>query len=420
MTSIGPKSIELLPFQKEFVETVLSPIGERLVLLSAAPGMGKTFSAICATALFLAKNRDARILILVPKFLVWYWQERLNAVGSSNVEIDSYAYRELLEKDDGDSIWPTGKVLILSRDYAKTTAIKNSLNSAYWDLIVIDEVSSLRQFDHCPRQASRVVMLSCNLQNDETIPSCNFIEWEAPAKRNFQVSRITFVRSEPEISLSKMLADLISLDDVPTGLRYINQMTLEAYNSSPLALETNVSRRIKGSLIDGIPQNPKQHPLAQIINCLENLTDDEKLAAFSKFALDNLSNDVGKTNLVVANYLDTLHYVSAEIEFSGGRTALITGATSPQDRETAMSSFDATGGFILCTPAMLRSIGNFERFERIILYDPLRNLNDQLLARLKEADPLIVNLYSEDDFEFVYTGVDLDGDELEEIEVSEI
>jgi len=39
---------------------------------------------------------------------------------------------------------------------------------------------------------------------------------------------------------------------------------------------------------------------------------------------------------------------------------------------------------------------------------------------LKEADPLMVNLYSEDDFEFLYTGVDLDGDELEEIEVSEI
>ncbi|MDC0978371.1 hypothetical protein OAR44_03075, partial [Acidimicrobiia bacterium] len=101
----------------------------------------------------------------------------------------------------------------------------------------------------------------------------------------------------------------------------------------------------------------------------------------------------------------------------GERTAILTGAASLQDREAAISSLDASGGFLLCTQTMLKNIEDFEIFERIILYDPLRNLNDQLLSRLKEADPIIIHLYSEEDFEFVYTGMDLDVDELGEIVV---
>src|SRR5580704_1954265 len=137
-------TLELLPHQRDFVDTVFSPKSSRIVHLRSAAGLGKGTALVAATKRQLDEQPHSHVLFIVPAPLRSQFAERLREVAVPATVIDRYVFREMLDAQSGGELWPLGVVAILSSEFAKQDDVLESLLQVDWDLLVVDESHRIR------------------------------------------------------------------------------------------------------------------------------------------------------------------------------------------------------------------------------------------------------------------------------------
>lgn len=136
--------IALLPFQLEPAMAMARGHACRF-LLADEVGLGKTVQAGLMIAELLARERDARILIVTPAGLREQWRDELHARFAVDADIIDAAglARATARLPSGINPWAIASVAITSIDFVKRADVIRALEPLVWDLVVFDEVHGL-------------------------------------------------------------------------------------------------------------------------------------------------------------------------------------------------------------------------------------------------------------------------------------
>ena len=136
--------ITLLPFQLEPAMAMARGAGCRF-LLADEVGLGKTVQAGLMIAELLARERDARILIVTPAGLREQWRDELHArfaIAADIIDAPGLA-RAIARLPSGVNPCLVPNVVITSIDFVKRADVIRALEQIVWDLVVFDEVHGL-------------------------------------------------------------------------------------------------------------------------------------------------------------------------------------------------------------------------------------------------------------------------------------
>jgi superfamily II DNA or RNA helicase len=136
--------IALLPFQLEPAIAMARGAGCRF-LLADEVGLGKTVQAGLMIAELLAREDDARILVVTPAGLREQWRDELHARFAIDADVIDAAglARATAQLPSGVNPWAIPSVAITSIDFVKRADVIRALEPLVWDLVVFDEVHGL-------------------------------------------------------------------------------------------------------------------------------------------------------------------------------------------------------------------------------------------------------------------------------------
>ncbi len=132
----------VIPKDYQLVPVVMALETPRVRLLIADDvGLGKTIEAGLVLTELLARQRAARVLVIVPANLREQWREALDYFFHLPARIISTRQRRQMERElpAGTNPWRHYRYLITSVDYAKQPTIKNQILEHSWDIVLIDE-----------------------------------------------------------------------------------------------------------------------------------------------------------------------------------------------------------------------------------------------------------------------------------------
>jgi hypothetical protein len=136
--------IELLPYQLEPALAMTRGLSCRF-LLADEVGLGKTIQAGLLVAELLARERDARVLIVTPASLRDQWRDELRerfAIAPSVFDAAALARAAAALPPDINP-WSMPGVVITSIDFLKRADVIRSLEPLTWDLVAFDEAHAL-------------------------------------------------------------------------------------------------------------------------------------------------------------------------------------------------------------------------------------------------------------------------------------
>ena len=136
--------LSLLPFQLEPAVAMTRGISPR-ILLADAVGLGKTIQAGLILAEILAREPDARTLIVTPAGLREQWRDELAerfAIAADIFDAAGVA-RAVARLPSGLNPWSLPPVVISSIDFVKRPDVIRALETLVWDLVVFDEAHGL-------------------------------------------------------------------------------------------------------------------------------------------------------------------------------------------------------------------------------------------------------------------------------------
>jgi superfamily II DNA or RNA helicase len=144
LRAAAPADIALLPFQLEPAIAMARGAGCRF-LLADEVGLGKTVQAGLMIAELLAREHDARILVVTPAGLREQWRDELHARFAIDADIIDAAglARATAQLPSGVNPWAIPSVAITSIDFVKRPDVIRALEPLVWDLVVFDEVHGL-------------------------------------------------------------------------------------------------------------------------------------------------------------------------------------------------------------------------------------------------------------------------------------
>ena len=139
------------PHQARVVDTVIARFPERF-LLADEVGLGKTIEAGLVLRSLILGAAVRRCLILVPRSILWQWQEELYEKFSLNVPVYDGRYRDYFRREltppTGTNPWDAYPVLLASSHLAKRRERRAEVLAAGpWDLVVVDEAHHARRRD---------------------------------------------------------------------------------------------------------------------------------------------------------------------------------------------------------------------------------------------------------------------------------
>lgn len=158
----------LWPFQLEPALAMTHGLACRF-LLADEVGLGKTIQAGLLVAELLARERDARVLIVTPAGLREQWREELqDRFAIEAAVIDAAALvRDQANLPEGVNPWAIPQVVITSIDFLKRADVIRSLEPLVWDLVAFDEAHALcgrsdraKAADLVGARARRVVIIT--------------------------------------------------------------------------------------------------------------------------------------------------------------------------------------------------------------------------------------------------------------------
>ncbi len=136
--------VDPLPHQLEAVYQHLLPASRIRFLLADDAGAGKTIMAGLLLKELKLRGLVSRTLIVVPANLMFQWQRELHERFRERFEV---IRGEDLRNAYGVNPWQDKSQVITSIDWAKREDVSESLQRAYWDLVIVDEAHRMSASD---------------------------------------------------------------------------------------------------------------------------------------------------------------------------------------------------------------------------------------------------------------------------------
>jgi superfamily II DNA or RNA helicase len=125
--------------QLETVLRVLKRFRGR-VLLADEVGLGKTIESCIILKEYMLRGQVRRALVLVPPALVGQWTAELR----EKFGIDAVTTRDSLCRQDPQTFWQSGGVIVASLGTARAKSHATLLKKQYFDLIMVDEAHHIK------------------------------------------------------------------------------------------------------------------------------------------------------------------------------------------------------------------------------------------------------------------------------------
>ncbi|MDW8325184.1 MAG: DUF3883 domain-containing protein [Anaerolineales bacterium] len=138
--SLSVARVDPLPHQLEAVYDAILPLPRIRFLLADDPGAGKTIMAGLLLKELKARGLATRTLIVTPANLTFQWKRELADKFREQFEVIRGAD---LRAAYGTNPWLDKPQVITSIDWAKRDEVRESLERAHWDLVIVDEAHKM-------------------------------------------------------------------------------------------------------------------------------------------------------------------------------------------------------------------------------------------------------------------------------------
>jgi superfamily II DNA or RNA helicase len=428
-----PASIQLLPYQLEPALAMLRH-GHARVLLADDVGLGKTIQAGIIVREIGAGSQAARILVVTPASLRDHWIEELRVrFDIQAVDADASWLRRVSQDLPPDvNPWSLPGVYVASMDFVKRPEALHPLESARWELVVLDEAhaatpaSDRRAAIHAlALRSRRVLLLSATPHSgDETqfadlcaigadsgaTPIAVFSRTRAdtPLAEMRTRSRVVPVKlSETERAMHQLLDDYTERiwresqrHGYPNG-ELVAAVLRKRALSSPRSLAQSVARRL--ALIGGRAAGPDQLFLPLEDDIAEDVSPDAVLGdapladcADERRRLDALAKGAGaacaseskvrvllrllrrvrEPALIFTEYRDTAEHLLDQLTAAGREAAVMHGGLSQRERGAVLARFAREDLLLVATDAASEGLNLHQRCRLVIHFElpwtPLR------------------------------------------------
>ena len=143
LLAMNTSKIEPLPHQIEAVYGYVLKFPRIRYLLAHDPGAGKTIMAGLIIKELKLRNLANRFLIVAPGHLKFQWQRELKEKFEENFSIIT---KGTMNDNFGENVWRKENQLITSMDFAKRDEILPTLDSADFDMIIVDEAHKMAAY----------------------------------------------------------------------------------------------------------------------------------------------------------------------------------------------------------------------------------------------------------------------------------
>lgn len=408
--------MKLLPHQNALLETFFNPVSKRVILLQGDVGLGKSAALVALAGRLLRERPTARVLFLVPGALRFQFVEMLRDAGNPTLLVDRYHFREMLDSTTGEEFWPSGKVVVLSRDFAKQPDIRDSLADARWDLVIADEAHSIRgalaeALRKVGASAERVILVtatSYGVEAPDAFPAegATVVEWRRDrvvdqdgkpldAALRPILHEISFTLNAAELTLRATVGGLCEILGGATGAEGLRTtVLLRSLESSPAALEGALQRIAEGlekqesvdALLEASEEEVPEDRLtmrldhataekaagiaARALQEIEAIGVDSKLGAFARLLSGlNEATIPLRRICVLTHYLSTLYYLAADIEDRDMTCQLLHSGMGADDRLRSLTLFSDAGKILVATTAVMTEGLTLAEVTDLILYD---------------------------------------------------
>ena len=450
------QEIGLFPYQANLIiDTLNAPVPSRRLLV-AGSGFGKT-AVVMALAKEIAKSKASyRILVIGPGALAsMYGHHLAQALPNATVRsITRRTFRELEEvADAGKSIWPAPFVAVMGMDTARQDDVLAQLCSVHWDMVILEEAHQLARSRWTLLKTiltqdlfERVLLISPTPDVVGIKPLLRTIartEWLAPDLRDWDdrplfatssvaFDAVTYQRSAEEIDLlQKVLLLAEELSTTPAA-NLVKMALIRQAASSPVALERTV-RSLRNNLAHGLSdrilfddvagkmilssegldadadvnvssmagQSPWQSErtamvaLGSVLDQMELVHKDTKRESLEALLtqLETSQRPSSSHVCVFCSSKATAYYLHTAITDRGTKAWVVTSDSLPDQIGKELDEFEATGGVLICTAAMMQGF-DFGYVQTFIHYDAPVNAAEMLVRTSRS--PGAVNLILSD------------------------
>jgi superfamily II DNA or RNA helicase len=411
---------DVLPYQLE--PAIAMAAGALRIVLADEVGLGKTVQAGWIVADLVERERDARVLIVVPAGLKRQWAAELASLFDIHAAmVDAAWLRAAIADIPADvSPWAAPGVYLASTDLVKRPDVATSLASHVWDLLIVDEVHAAAApterhgaLSLIAARGRRVVSITATPYSGDAAAFASVVALGrtpgSPPPIMFRRSRedigdtrrrrhrfATVAIGRREFRLQRLLERYCrdvwqeAAGDVG-GARLAVTILRKRALSSPAAAERSLRRRL--SLIEGIADVPRQLPLFDDEEPADDDLPSSALAApgFSdlnrerkwlstlidasvaarahdsklRCLLRLLRRTRSDATIVFTEYRDTLRHLADSIpdalHLHGGMSAF--------ERSAVQRTFNEEGGVLLATDAASEGLNLQQRCRLVVNYE---------------------------------------------------
>ena len=141
--AVSVSQVDPLPHQIEAVYHYVLKTPRVRFLIADDPGAGKTIMAGLIVKELQYRRLARRILIVAPGHLKYQWQREMKErFGMAFTIVD----RAVLNASWAANVWEDHDDCIASIDFLKQDAVRDSLRSVRWDLVIVDEAHKLSAY----------------------------------------------------------------------------------------------------------------------------------------------------------------------------------------------------------------------------------------------------------------------------------
>ncbi|MHA1343360.1 MAG: DEAD/DEAH box helicase, partial [Promethearchaeota archaeon] len=235
LLAINISKVDPLPHQIEAVYGYVLQLPRIRFLIADDPGAGKTIMAGLIIKELKLRNLIKRVLIIVPGHLKDQWRRELkDRFKESYIVMD----RAFINAHYGENAWEKENQIITSIDFAKREDIIPSINSTYFDLVIVDEAHKMSAYKYGEQthKTGRYKLGEVVSNNSENL----LFLTATPHRGDPENFRLFLDLLEPGFfATQKMLEDSIQNKDNPLFIRRIKE-DLKDFEGKPLFLPRNI------------------------------------------------------------------------------------------------------------------------------------------------------------------------------------
>ncbi|MHA1844150.1 MAG: helicase-related protein, partial [Promethearchaeota archaeon] len=235
LLAVNISKVDPLPHQIEAVYGYILKLPRIRFLIADDPGAGKTIMAGLIIKELKLRNLINKILIIVPGHLKDQWRRELKERFEENfIVVD----RGVVQAHYGENVFVKENQIITSIDFIKRDEIISSIQSTYFDLVVVDEAHKMSayRYGNITSKTSRYKLGEVISKNSDNL----LFLTATPHKGDPENFRLFLDLLEPGFfATTEMLKDSIQNQDNPLFIRRIKE-DLKDFDGKPLFLPRNV------------------------------------------------------------------------------------------------------------------------------------------------------------------------------------